>query len=147
MLFKDTVLRNKVINTWALGAVLNKPVPIKGDTLEAFFALLKNSIDKIKSRGGSVVFIRPPSGGSFLARENKLFPRAEYWDQLIKHTHVSGFYYKDFPAVADMVCPEESHLSPSDAKIFTKTLINFLKEKAGWTFREPADSLANQIKE
>jgi hypothetical protein len=147
ILFKDTALRNAVVRYWASGVTRNKQIIIKGDTLEAYFKQLKNSIDRIRARGGKVFMIRPPSTGPVLARENKLYPREQYWDKLLQYTQLSGFYFTDYPEIAQMDCPEQSHLSPSDAVIFTKTLIKILKEKEGWTFPASSDSLTSQHKQ
>jgi hypothetical protein len=147
MLFKDTAVRNATIRYWASGATRNKQKIIKGDTLEAYFNQLKNSIDRIRARGGKVFIIRPPSTGPLLARENMLYPRNQYWDKLLQYTQMSGFYFTDYPEIAHMDCPEQSHLSHSDAVIFTRTLIRVLKEKEGWTFPASSDSLTSQHKQ
>jgi hypothetical protein len=144
MFFKDSMLRNQVINYWAMGAALNKSKPIQGDTLEAYFNLLKNAIARIKARGGRVIMIRPPSTGSVLAREKKSYPREQYWDRLLKYTGMDGIYYSDYPDMAFFTCPEESHLSPADAAAYTKALIRILKEKNWFTF-EVSDSLNNRL--
>jgi hypothetical protein len=144
--FHDTSVKNAVIRYWATGATRNKQKIIKGDTLEAYFKQLKNSIDRIRARGGKVFIIRPPSAGALLAREKQLYPKEQYWDRLLKYTQLSGFYYTDYPETAFLNCPEESHISPADAVIFTKTLIKALKAN-GWTFRGSSDSLTSRIKQ
>jgi hypothetical protein len=144
--FNDTSVKNAVIRYWTAGATRNKQKIITGDTLELYFKQLKTSIDKIKSRGGKVCIIRPPSSGTFLAREKKLYPRNQYFDRLVQYTGLTGFYFTDHPEIANLVCPEESHLTPADAIIYTKSLVNFLK-KNGWTFNGSSDSLTSQIKQ
>jgi hypothetical protein len=143
-LLKDTMLQNATINYWTVSASRIKSKPINGDTLAAFLKQLKNSMDKIRARGGKFAIIRPPSSGSVLERENRLYPRDQYWDRLIKYTESIGFYYTDHPETAHMVCPEQSHLTPTEAVIFTKTLVNFLKEN-GWTFPNSPDSANNHL--
>jgi hypothetical protein len=147
MFFRDTSIRNATIRYWAGGATRNRLIPLKGDTLEILFKQLKYFIDKIKSRGGQVFIVRPPSGGSVLARENKLWPREQYWNRLLEYIQIPGLYYTDYPEISGMVCPEESHLTPADAVIFTRTLVNVLQTKAGWKFRGPTDSIANRLKQ
>ena len=142
-LLKDTSIQHAVINYWTLNASRLKPKPIGGDTLLAFFKQMKNSMDKIRARGGKIAMIRPPSSGAVLMRENKLYPKNQYWDRFIQYTESPGFYYTDYPELAHMVCPEQSHLTPTDAVIFTRSLINFLKEN-GWSFPASPDS-ANQL--
>jgi hypothetical protein len=143
-LLKDTSLQNAVINYWTVNASRNKSKPIKGDTLEAFFKQLKNSMDKIRARGGKVALIRPPSSGAVLERENRLYPREQYWDRLIKYTECPGFYYTDHPEITHLTCPEQSHLTPTGAIIFTKALVAYLKEN-GWTFPRSKDSANTRV--
>ena len=145
--FSETApLQNEVINYWTVSATRFKIKPIKGDTLQAFFKQYKNSIDKIKARGGKIAFIRPPSTGAVLERENRFYPRDQYWDRLIRYTESPGFYYTDHPEIAHLTCPEQSHLSPGDAVIFTKALIHYLREN-GWTFPRSDDSANTGIKQ
>jgi hypothetical protein len=92
-------------------------------------------VDRIRSRGGQVVFVRPPSSGSFLQEELQTYPRKDYWDRLLNHTGTKGFYFSDYPETASFVCPEESHLSPADARIYTAHLVGLLKKEAGWQFK------------
>lgn len=145
-LLKDTALRNEVINYWSNSAARSKIKPITGDTLQAFFKQYKISIDKIKVRGGKIAFIRPPSTGAVLERENRFYPRDQYWDRLIKYTETPGFFYTDHPEIAHLSCPEQSHLSPGDAVIFTKALIHYLREH-GWTFPRSSESADAAIKQ
>jgi hypothetical protein len=63
------------------------------------------------------------------------FPRTAYWDKLLAVTQCPGIHFKDYPAIANFICPEFSHLTPNDAVIFTKHFVNFLQEK-GWRFSD-----------
>jgi hypothetical protein len=133
-------LQNSVIRYWTKSAAANYSSPIQGDTLEIFFKMIKKYIDQIRAKGGDVVMVRPPSGGSVLAREKKSYPKDLYWDCLLQSTNTDGFYYTDYPETADMYCPEESHLSPENAALFTRALVHFLNEKKGWNFSDPYNS-------
>jgi hypothetical protein len=144
MFFQDSMLRQQVINYWTQGALRNKSEPIQGDTLEHFFQQLKNAMDKIRSRGGKIMMIRPPSTGSVLARETKSYPRDQYWDRLLKFTGIDGIYYTDYPEMASLTCPEESHLSPSDAARYTNSLIKILQEKK-WFSSETSNYINRQL--
>jgi hypothetical protein len=146
MFLENKEFQNRLIQYWSDGAALNKSKPIKGSALDAYFHELKISIDKIRSRGGIVVFVRPPSSGKFLERENRDYPRSQYWDLLLKSTRTEGFYYADYPETAYFVCLEESHLTPEDAINYTTALVNILKERESWTFRGTSNSSANPVK-
>jgi hypothetical protein len=131
---EDTVLQKIQRGMWS-GIVLSNidKVTLEGKNLEAFLAHIKKAIDKIKARGGSVVFVRPPSSGPFLEAEKKYYPREKYWDVLLKFTNTQGVHFADYAAIANLDCPEWSHLSSKDAITFTETLVAALQQK-GWTF-------------
>jgi predicted enzyme related to lactoylglutathione lyase len=73
---RDTALQNwQTRNSSVLGA-LDKTPAIKGDSLTAVFKELKASIDKIKARGGKVMFVRTPSSGG-LSKQKMWYIRGE----------------------------------------------------------------------
>ena len=137
MFLADGRLQKKQLEARAKTIAMNKAVPVKGEKLESFLKEIKTSVDKIRERGGSVVFIRPPSNGLSLERENRLCPRKEYWDRLLEYTHTGGYYFSDYPETASFICVDESHLSPHDAVIYTSHLIDILRTREGWIFSEP----------
>ena len=129
MFLSNRVLQQTQKNNW------EKPVAaISGDTLATILNSLKVSIDKIRSRGVVVIFVRPPSSGELLEREQRLFPRRQYWDQLLAYTNTPGIHYADDASTANFVCPENSHLSPRDAIAYTTALVRILREEKGWVF-------------
>jgi hypothetical protein len=94
---------------------------------------VKVAVDKIKARGGDIIFVRTPSSGPFLMGENMGFPREKYWERILATTKVPGIHFKDYPSIANLHCPELSHLNQKDAVYFTKEFIKILEEK-GWSF-------------
>jgi len=130
---KDTNLQNQVRMIWAsLGRALKAPPP-SPTHLDSMFAAVKADVDKIKARGGDVLFVRTPSTGPFWMGEQQGFPREKYWDRLLKETGCPGIHFMDQESTAHFQCPEFSHLSPSDAVIFTKDLAQLIQAK-GWKF-------------
>jgi hypothetical protein len=89
------------------------------------------AIDKIRARGGKLVFVRFPHGGGLKELEDRDTPRAKTWDPLLKITGAPGIYYSDFPELAGFTCPEWSHLSAGDSVEFTKRLIPHLRAALG----------------
>jgi hypothetical protein len=131
---RDTSRQRQVKNAWIqFGAVSSTP-GIKGDSLQNVFKDLKISIDKIKARGGQVIFLRPPSSGAAKEGEKIAYPRDIYWDKLLQYTNTPGIYYEDYPEIAHFECPEWSHLSQQQAGIFTKKIIEILQNEKGWSF-------------
>lgn len=92
----------------------------------------KQDIDKIRSRGGEVVIVRPPSSGSFLKMENIMTPRDKVWDPLVRETHSLGIYYDDYPEMRGLNVVEYSHLSGDSALKFTRAYVSVLCEKVPW---------------
>lgn len=132
MFLADARLREQQLAARTKISASAKITPIKGAVLNAFLKEIKTSIDKITSRGGRVVFIRPPSTGISLERENRLYPRKDYWDYLLQYTSTPGYYFTDYPSIAGLPCVDESHLAPQNAVIYTTQLVNILKTHEDW---------------
>ncbi len=128
----DTNQQNAVKGIWAYGLKRKAARQMSSEQLDAIFNSVKSDIDKIRSRGGDVLFVRPPSSGLYKEAELKGFPKAAYWDRLLAFTGCKGVHYSDYPATAEMICPEWSHLCPADAVIYTKSLVKALKEEKNW---------------
>ena len=128
----DTNQQNAVKGIWAYGMLRKADHQMSSDQLDSIFNSVKSDIDKIRARGGDVMFVRPPSSGPLKEAELKGFPRAAYWDRLLTFTRCKGIHYADYPATADLICPEWSHLCPADAVIYTKSLVKALKEEKNW---------------
>ncbi len=99
--------------------------------MENRFREIKSDVDKLRARGGKVVFLRLPVTGELKALENKLTPRAPFWDRLVRETAAPGIYFEDFPELASFTCPEWSHLSAGDSVEFTKRLVPHLRPALG----------------
>jgi len=130
----DTNQQNIVRGVWKFLGEINKEPPPSGGKLDTLFNKVKIAVDKIKARGGQVIFVRTPSSGPFLMGENMGFPRVKYWDQLLKVTGYPGIHFADYPVIDHFQCPEFSHLSMTDAVIFTKEFIRILNQEKGWAF-------------
>lgn len=130
----DTIQQQKQQKNWIKAGSVNKTPGISGDSLETIFKQVKNNIDKIKSRGGQIILVRTPSSGAYREGEKVSYPREKYWDKLLAYINTPGIYFEDYPEMAHFICPEWSHLTPSDAVIYTKALINILEKEKGWMF-------------
>lgn len=134
-LVTDTNLQKKVTSMWMLYADMSKKFPPpSGDTLLKKMEQVKAASDKIRARGGKVLFVRTPSSGPYWMGEQMAFPREKYWDKLLEVTGCPGLHFKDYPALDHFICPEWSHLSPADAILFTKGFIQALQQDKGWKF-------------
>ena len=131
---KDTLQQKWQQKNWVMMGSVVKAPGISGDSLETVFKEIKINVDRIRSRGGEVLFVRTPSTGPYRAAEELNFPRKKYWDALLAYTNSPGVHFEDYPGIAHFNCPEWSHLSPSDAIVFTKNFIQILVTEKGWTF-------------
>ncbi len=134
----DTNQRNQVKEIWQNLSKMSKLAPPMTEAeLTKIFESVKKATDKIKARGGEVLFVRTPSSGPFLQGEKMGFPREKYWDHLLAVTHCPGIHFLDYPAIDHFECPEFSHLSRLDAAIFTKNFIAILEKDKGWKLTNP----------
>lgn len=85
------------------------------------------AVQKIRARGGKIVFVRLPHSGGLKALEDWNSPRSITWDPLLKRTGAPGIYYSDFPDLAGFNCPEWSHLSAGDSVEFSRRLVPHLR--------------------
>ena len=98
-----------------------------GKAREARFVDTIKAVEKLRARGGKIVFVRFPVSGELKALEDRLTPRADLWESLLKRTKVPGIYFEDFPELSSFSCPEWSHLSAGDSVEFSKRLVPHLR--------------------
>jgi hypothetical protein len=96
--------------------------------VESILNRTKKAVDKIRARGGKVVFLRLPSTEKLRAIENKHTPRPQIWDRLLQNTAAPGIHFEDYPQLSGFDCPEWSHLNKKDATEFTRRLIPLFKK-------------------
>jgi hypothetical protein len=95
--------------------------------VEGRFRDITAAVEKVRARGGKIIFVRLPHSGGLKELEDRDTPRAQTWEPLLKQTAAPGIYYQDFPELAGFNCPEWSHLSAGDSVEFTKRLIPHLR--------------------
>lgn len=124
----DTMMQNQMRNIWHMIMGGPPPPPMSEATIKALLASVKKNTDKIKSRGGHVVFVRTPSSGKIWQGEQMGFPKEKFWNRLLEETGSVGFHFAENPVTKNLICIEESHLAPKDAIVYTKELIVSLSE-------------------
>jgi len=118
-------LRNHAIDVWLNGPARNRPPP--GEELIArICADVRESVARIRARGGDVAFIRSPSSGEYYAREQRDVPRDRSWDLLLRETDAFGIHFEDYPEMQGLDIPELSHLSRESATRFTRAYVAVL---------------------
>jgi hypothetical protein len=86
------------------------------------------AVQKLRARGGKIVFVRLPHSGGLKALEDRDTPRAQTWDPLLKATAAPGISYEGYPELSGFNCPEWSHLSAGDSVEFSKRLVPHLRK-------------------
>lgn len=132
-------LARKIQQIWL---PLFQPPPPTFIPIDVFMAEVKKAIgkrfediaaavQKVRARGGKVVFVRFPHSGGLKEIEDRDTPRAQTWDPLLKMTGAPGIYYSDYPELSGFQCPEWSHLTAGDSVEFSKRLVPHLREALG----------------
>jgi hypothetical protein len=99
-----------------------------GESIQKRFSDVTDAVKKLRARGGKIVFVRFPCSGGLKELEDRITPREQTWDPLLKMTGAPGIYYSDFPELSGFVCPEWSHLSAGDSVEFTQRLVPHLRD-------------------
>ena len=94
--------------------------------MEAHLERIRISVEAVRSRGGRVVFVRPPSAGALRELEGKFSPREGFWDRMLAVTGAPGIHFEDHPELAGFDCPEWSHLRADDALAYSAALAPLL---------------------
>ncbi len=122
----DTSFANSVKKVWKffMTSDPNPPPPDKEGTMAYFL----EDLEKFKARGGKAILVRSPSDGFFENLENQVFPREQYWDELVQKANIPAYHFKDYEQLKNFETIEWSHLSAKDADQFTENLVQILKK-------------------
>ncbi|MEP6685880.1 MAG: hypothetical protein ABJB22_03810 [Verrucomicrobiota bacterium] len=129
-------LQSRIQHRWV--RLFTPPPPPSFIPIDAFMAAMKKAqedrfidtmkaVKKLRARGGNIVFVRLPVSGELKTLEDRMTPRTQLWEPLLKRTVVTGIYFEDFPELAGFTCPEWSHLSAGDSVEFSKRLVPHLR--------------------
>jgi hypothetical protein len=138
---RDAYLREHARRVWM--ELFSGP-PVITDLIDRVIAKTRSDIDRIRARGGEVVWVRPPSGGPILEKERVRFPRGQVWDRLLHDTRTSGVYFEDYPQMQQLSLPDWSHLSRASAVIFTNAYVRALQDRVDWFKAHGCASVANK---
>ena len=116
---------------------LFRPFPIKDANIHEILVRTKIAVDKIRARGGDVVFLRPPSSPDIRAIEDQHTPRARVWDALLVYTNAKGIHSDDMPTVQNLFLPESSHLSHACATVYTDAYIRSVVQSTALLHLKP----------
>lgn len=101
-------------------------VKVELDDLMNRFAAAARAIQR---RGGRMIFVYMPTSGRVAEREERAFPRKEFWDRLVASTTAESIHFRDHPPLASFSCPDGEHLAYEDALRFTRALVEILNAR------------------
>lgn len=131
---KERSIQDSVKNIWAFySRIAAQQPPPTQQSIDSIFQVIQKDVEKITARGGKVIFVRTPSSGTFLQIEQQVFPREQFWNRILQMTGAQGIHFMDYKE-QQFICPEDSHLTPEDAVIYTKSLVKVLETEKGWNF-------------
>ena len=143
----DPAYRQVVQDIWR--HIVKRPPPPMADTPDKARQVREKQIDrivaatdKLRARGVRVVFLRPPSTGPWYELEQRVIPRHETWDVVLRRARAPGVHFEDHAQLQGLDLPEWSHLSHADAKRFTVALAPLLEQ--GFAQQEQARPAATQ---
>lgn len=108
------------------GEYRKRPPPAAAEWVRRM-GTLEGGIRALKKRGGDVVFVRPPTTGRLREIHEAAYPRETYWDAWSKTTRAKTVHFADVPRMANLPCPDGSHLDMKDAPEFTEALVDELQ--------------------
>jgi hypothetical protein len=128
---RDAAWQEQTKRTW-MGLLRGRLPPLTEEVRQRVIADTVRDVQRIRARGGEVVFVRPPSAGGFLDEERQRVPRERIWDALIAGTGTVGVHWEDYPELRDVEIPEWSHLSRASATVFTRVYVTQLRSRVPW---------------
>ena len=84
-------------------------------------------IDEIQARGGRVAVVRFPTSGAYWRYDQRYYPRAKYWDRFARESSALTLHFRDAPELRRFELPDRSHVNGSDARAFTRKLMERLR--------------------
>ena len=134
----DKRLREHAIAVWRLA--FGRPVDAR--RFPAIIESVREDVEKIRGRGGEVVFVRAPSDGDLYERELAVVPRAATWDALLEQTRSFGIHFEDHADMQGLEIVEMSHLSRESAGRFTRSYVGVLVQQYPWLGRSTDGEVA-----
>lgn len=131
---RDTYLREHIQRLWTQ---VFDGEPLPPEMIESTIATTKADVDRIRARGGEVVWVRPPSASPILDNERLSAPRDKVWDRLLHDTGSFGIHFEDYPQMQRLTLPDWSHLSRESAVIFTDAYVRVLLDRVPWLKAHP----------
>jgi hypothetical protein len=87
---------------------------------------INGMVQRLRDRGGDVVFLRAPSTRKRWLLEEESYPRTLNWDRFARLIKAPCIHFLDVPEMRSLTCPDGSHIDYRDSPQFTRALISRL---------------------
>lgn len=106
-----------------LVAYLLKTAPQDRDLpMDGVLRRLREDVRRLNSRGVRVVLLRMPSYGDYARAEERLFPRARFWNRLERELPDRSWHFADFETTRNLETYDNTHLTARSARTYSKWL-------------------------
>jgi hypothetical protein len=107
-----------------------EPAFVHVPDLDSRFARLEELVQKIRSRGGEVAFVRFPTTRRIWEMDEVQFPTNIYWNALKSRTSAKTVHFAEHDSLAHFDVPDGVHLDYRDAPAFTAALAEIVFQGA-----------------
>jgi hypothetical protein len=90
---------------------------------------IDTNVQRLKNRGGNVVFLRLPSSGVRWHLEEEFHAKHANWDRLVAMTSAVCIHFRDVADMRRFRCPDECHLDYRDSIALTRILVRVLVDR------------------
>ncbi len=98
----------------------------KPDAFGANTQDISRMVDRIRGRGGRVIFVFMPTSGLVHEILDRRYPREEFWNRFAESVNAASFNSNDFSQFREFECPDGSHLDFRDKTRFTAVLADMI---------------------
>ena len=121
----------QITNFWMPGLApeKNKTPEEMAEMSEKAIDFFKPLIDKLRARGGDVVFIRMPGAGLYQDRDVLLDHRKNLWEPMIAGFESPAINTMDYPELStDLDIPEWSHFSRDSQDLWSARIVPYIEK-------------------
>lgn len=112
------------------GSRLSVPTPEMEQEFEEILRdQVKPLVDKLRAKGGEIIFLRMPTCGEHWEIDESQFPKEQFWDKIQPITGAVAIHFKDYESLSYFDCPDYSHLDATEAPEFTANLAVAMQER------------------
>jgi len=123
------IVSHRAERIWRGKKVYRDIVPLGSDEWLVHAKEMDEIADRIRNRGGRVVYVIYITTGEYYEMEQEFYPKPLYWDRFAEVAGDVVIHFHDVPSLRDYNCPDTSHLDYRDASRYTRALAEELERR------------------